>query len=58
MKITTNLNITPHSDRPPATNYLYKPAKPIPEGYVTLEEFMTNLLNAIDQHYAGKKDNR
>ncbi len=57
MKATANHNITPHSGMP-ATNRLHKLSKPIPEGYVTLEEFMTNLLNAIDQHYAGKKDNR
>ncbi len=56
MKATTHLNITPHSDRPPATNYLYKPAKPIPEGYVTLEEFMTNLLREVRSRYE-KKDN-
>ncbi len=55
---TTTPIITPHSGLLPAANYLHKPAKPIPEGYVTLEVFMTNLLNAIDQHYAEKKDRR
>ena len=55
MKATTNHNITPHSGMP-ATNRLHKLSKPIPEGYVTLEEFMTNLLREVRSRYE-KKDN-
>ncbi len=54
---TTTPIITPHSGLLSATNYLHKPTKPIPEGYVTLEVFMTNLLKEVRSRYATKDNN-
>jgi len=68
MKELTNTALTPHSERLAMTKCLHKPnvarqtkkavskEKPIPEGYVTLDEFMMNLLKEVRRRYE-KKDN-
>jgi len=59
MKELTNITIAPRLHKPNVAQQAKKALpkeKPIPEGYVTLDEFMMNLLNAIDHHYAEKKD--
>ena len=59
MKELTNTAIAPHLRKPNVAQLVKKAApkeKPIPEGYVTLDEFMMNLLREVQSRYE-KKDN-
>jgi flagellar basal body-associated protein FliL len=69
MKELTNAAITSHSEQLSMKERLHKlnaarqvkkatqKEKPILEGFVTLEEFMTNLLNEIHSRYENKDNN-